>query len=325
MTSQDIALRRLFSQQIGTGHFSDPAALIRWMGCIRADDFPGAIWSISQRVQSCSRQTIENAFNEGRILRTYLLAPAWQLVAVEDIGWLLALTAPRIKAFNNSLYRALGMDAALLRKGRGIITRGLRDGQLTQPQLQNLLHQSHLPLDEIRMNLLIMDASLEGIICTGSLVGRHFTYTLLDRRAPIGHRYDKLTAIGHLTLRYFRSRGPATQQDFLQWSGLRPSEAQTGIQINRHHLQSETFLGETYWFDPTPVPHKHSLHLLPAYDELQTSYVNNGIFKPTVIIDGEHAGAWSKDTIDIPGRKEPWITAATQKARQAYHQFHNNL
>ncbi len=293
------------------------------MGCIRADDFPGAIWSIAHRVRGSTRQTIESAFNEGRILRTYLLTPVWQLVAAEDLFTLLSLTAPRIKAFNNSLYRALGMDDALLRKGRAIITRGLRDGQLTQAQLQNLLHQSRFPLDGIRMHLLIMDCSLEGLICSGSLAGPHFTYTLLDHRAHILQRYDKATAIANLTRRYFTSRGPATKQDFLLWSGLRPSEADRGIHLNRHHLQSEAFLGETYWFDPTPVTYDHSLHLLHAYDDLITSYTNDGIFKPSVIIDGQPAGTWTKNTIDIPGRNEPWITAAAQKAQKAYRQFHN--
>src|ERR1700733_11228125 len=125
MTTYDIVHRRLASQHIGGGYFTDPARLVHWMGCIRAEDFPGAKWTIGQRVKDSTEQSIGKAFNEGHILRTHLLSPAWHLVAAEDIGWLLALTASRIKAFNNGLYRSLGMDDDLLRKGRGVLTRGL--------------------------------------------------------------------------------------------------------------------------------------------------------------------------------------------------------
>jgi len=330
MTIQDIAFRRLFSQRIGDGHFIDPVGLVKWMGCIRAEDFPGAMWSIGLRVQGSTENSVEKAFNEGHILRTHVLTPAWRLVAAEDIGWLLALTAPRIKAFNSSLYRALGMDEALLRKGRGILTRGLRDGELTQTQLMTLIRREKFPIDEVRLNLLLMDAGLDGLICSGSMDGRQFTYTLMDRRAPARQRCDKASALAELTGRYFRSRGPATEKDFLLWSGLRPSEVRIGIDMNRHWLAGDTLLGETYWFDPVPVsPPVQSLHLLPAFDEMATAYVSKGVFKPAVIIDGQVAGTWTKKVggidVQIPGQTDTWVKEAITRAEQQYRRFHGQL
>ena len=68
------------------------------MGCIRAEDFAGAKWTIGHRVGSSTDESIERAFNQGLILRTHVMAPAWHFVSPEDIHWMLALTAPRLKA-----------------------------------------------------------------------------------------------------------------------------------------------------------------------------------------------------------------------------------
>jgi len=40
---------------------------------------------------------LDRAFDAGEILRTHVLRPTWHFVAPEDLRWLLALTAPRVK------------------------------------------------------------------------------------------------------------------------------------------------------------------------------------------------------------------------------------
>jgi len=60
----------------------------------------------------------------------------------------------------------------------------------------------------------MMNAELEGLICSGGRRGKQFTYALLDERAPTrqnAYRARKLW--WSFPRRYFLSRGPATVQD----------------------------------------------------------------------------------------------------------------
>ena len=347
MTRQDIALWRLFSQQIAGDGFTDPAALVKWMGCIRAEDLSAAKWAIGQRVQGSTDSSIERAFNEGHILRTYILQPVKHFVSPDDIHWMLALSAPRLKAINKGLYRSLGIGEEMLKKSRRIMARALEGRQMTRRQLLAALKKEEIDVDEIRLGLLLMDAELDALICNGGMHGREFTYTLL--KAPVSRYYDKREAIGELARRYFLSRGPATEYDFSVWSGLGAAEVRLGMEMNKRWLEREVVDGQLYWFAPagwndaggwsdrrgendpggkrfSRVP---SLFLLPAFDELTTAYLNKGIFKPAVIIDGQVSGSWTyvsgKETVRIkvvtPVKWSGSLHAAIQKEAERYSAF----
>jgi len=301
MTSQDIALRRLFSQQVAGSGLIDPAALVKWMGCVRAEDFSAAKWAIGQRVMKSTDASIERAFNEGSILRTHVLQPVKHFISPEDIRWMLALTAPRLKIINKGLYHSLGIDDALLKKSKRIFSRALERRQMTRPQLRATLKERNIEVDDLRLGMLLMDAELDGIICSGSKEGQQFTYSLLEERAPVILRYDGTEAVAELARRYFLSRGPATVYDFSVWSGLHPGEIEKSMEIGKQWLESEVIGGQIYWFGPSgwnDPARKHfyndpSLFLLPAFDELTTAYPNNGIFRPAVVIDGKVSGNWT--------------------------------
>jgi hypothetical protein len=335
MTSQDIVFWRLFSQRITGEGITDPASLVKWMGCIRAEDFTAAKWAVGHRVQGSTDASIERAFNEGLILRTHVLQPVRHFVSPDDIRWLLALTAPRMKAINRSLHRCLGMGEKQMKKSRRIMIRALEKGQMTRVQLSAALKESDVGTDDIRIGLLLMDAELGGLICSGSKDGREFTYALLEERAPLTGHYDRTEAIAELARRYFRSRGPATVHDFSMWSGLRPAEVGRGMEMNKRWLGSEVVGGQVYWFDPSgwdgPEMKRFnrdpSLFLLPAFDELTAAYINNGIFKPAVIIDGQVSGCWTyiKGTVKIKvDASLEWsgdLNEAMRKEMERYNAF----
>ncbi|MBN9380344.1 MAG: AlkZ family DNA glycosylase [Chitinophagaceae bacterium] len=337
MTSQDIAFLRLFSQQITGGSFTDPAALVKWMGCIRAEDFTAAKWAVGHRVQDSTDNMIERALNEGRILWSYVLQPVKHFVSSDDIRWMLALTAPRLKMINQGLYRSLGIGEEMLRKSRRIMTRALEKGHMTRTQLSAALKDDDIEVDEIRLGLLLMDAELDGLICSGSMEGRTFTYTLLEDRARVTHHYDKAEAIAELARRYFLSRGPATTYDFSVWSGLRPADVGRGMEMNKRWLGNEMVGGQVYWFDPSgrndPDRERFnrdpSLFLLPAFDELTMAYPNNRIFRPAVVIDGQVSGSWTytsgKGMVKIKvTRSTGWsghLNKAMQKEAERYSAF----
>ena len=313
MTSTGLLRRRLANQQLSGHSYTRPEELLSWMGCIQAQDFAGAKWAIGNRIKGITDAAIEKDFSEGRILRTHILRPTWHFVCPADIGWMLRLTAPKIKAFNKGLHRRLGIDEAILRRSRNIIVKALTGGgQLTREQILALLRKGKIDTDDIRSNFLLMDAELDGIICSGPRHGKQFTYALLEERVPKLQYLDEDAAIAELTRRYFVSRGPATLPDFVWWSGLSLSNARKGIEMNRQSLTHEVTGGQACWFAagmPPPSQPRKSAYLLPAFDEYTIAYkdrtdvlplqhhkqAGNGIFKPAIILNGKIAGTWRRN------------------------------
>ncbi|PSL47982.1 winged helix DNA-binding protein [Chitinophaga niastensis] len=312
MTSKDIAHQRLFHQQMVDSHFTDPSALVGWMGCIQAQDFAGAKWGIGNRIKGITDAAIEKDFNDGKILRTHILRPTWHFVTPADIGWMLQLTAPKIKAFNKRLHAKLEITDNDLKRSKKIITTALTNNkQLTRTALLVLLKKAKINTDDIRISFLIMDAELDGLICSGPRQGKQFTYALLEERAPVIKLIDTDAAIAELSKRYFLSRGPATLQDLAWWSGLSISDAKKGIELNKKQLAHMVVNGQAYWlaadtkFSSKQTP---TTYLLPSYDEYAVAYKDRndilrpeyieetgyGIFKPTIVIDGQIAGTWKR-------------------------------
>ena len=189
MVSMDLAgipQARLRNQRILADGFSKPAEVVAWLGAVQAQDFAGAKWALALRMTSAVDHDVEQAFASGAILRTHVLRPTWHFVTPADIRWLLALTGPRVQQLNAGMYRKLGMDADLLKRGDAVLAAALhRGGHLTREALRDVLHQAGLEtVGELRLSYWLMHAELEGLICSGPRAGKQFTYALVDERAP---------------------------------------------------------------------------------------------------------------------------------------------
>jgi hypothetical protein len=316
MTSQDITRHRLINQQLAATDFTTAASLVQWMGCIQAQDFAGAKWAIGSRLGHLTDAVIERDFNEGRFLRTHVLRPTWHFVAPEDIRWMLRLTAPRIKNFNKNLHRNLDITAAVLKRSTTLIEKALTGGHhLTRQELAAVLKKARINTDDIRLAFLLMEAELNGVICSGPRKGKQFTYALLEERVPPAAVPGRQESLGALARRYFLSRGPATLPDFAWWGGLTLRDAREGLEQCSRELANEVVNGQAYWFSAgmslTPAAAKggSAVYLLPAYDEYAIGYkdrsdilpagiaakAGNGIFKPILIAHTRMAGVWQRE------------------------------
>ena len=83
--------QRLLSQQLAAPQFKDPAEVVSWFGAMQAQDYKSMRWAVSMRTRRPSGKAFEKAYNDGRIIRTHLLRTTWQLLAGEDLGWMLKL------------------------------------------------------------------------------------------------------------------------------------------------------------------------------------------------------------------------------------------
>ena len=103
---------------------------------MQAQDYAGARWAVGQRAKGITDAGVEQAFDEGAILRTHILRPTWHFVAPADIRWMLALSGPRVNDVCASAYRTFEIDRTVAARSRRVLERALGGGkQLTRAEL----------------------------------------------------------------------------------------------------------------------------------------------------------------------------------------------
>src|SRR5690606_4347556 len=138
-------------------------------------------WGRGLRLPHLTDNDIENELNDGKILRTHLLRPTWHLVSAKDIYWLLKLTAPRVHTANAYMYRQLELDYKVFNRCNDILIETLQDGnQLTRDAINERFKMHKIIAKGHRLSYIMMNAELEGIVCSGARQGNQFTYALLD-------------------------------------------------------------------------------------------------------------------------------------------------
>ena len=350
MTHPDIPRRRLRHHHLTGTLLGKPEDVVRWLGAVQAQDYHGAKWALARRAQGASSASIDEVFNQGKVLRTHVLRPTWHFVLPEDIRWLLRLTAPRVKARMAYSDRRLELDDVLLGRSNELIAKALEGGNhLTRQELGRALGNHGIVASGQRLAHVVMRAELDAVICSGPLRGKQFTYALLDERAPQATGLDRDDALAELAKRYFTSHGPATVQDFAWWSGLTVAEAKRGIELAGPQLSQETMQTKTYWTgstESTGDDESTTVHLLPNYDEYLISYEDyspifsgevhqlakpfgNALLAHIVVRNGLVVGGWKRAIrknevvikVDLLVKLTEAEQAALQREAQRYSQF----
>ena len=312
MNSIEIGRHRLTNQQIIGNEFKEPVEVVAWLGAVQAQEYALSKWSIGFRLADATDQMIEAAFNRGEILRTHLLRPTWHFVTQEDIRWMLTLTAPRVNGINAFMYRKMELDQPLFTRANNEIIKALRNGkQLTRSQLQTVLERKKIIASGVRLSCIMMQAELDGIICSGPRLANQFTYALLEEWVPPVKKLTAEEALAKLTSRYFNSRGPATLKDYVTWSGLTVAQARHGLELVNGDFIMEKSGEDTHYFPAgllTVKPVKKAF-LLPPYDEYIMGYKNRDdifyarnkakskpatLFDNMIIYDGQVVGSWRR-------------------------------
>ncbi|HVH56988.1 MAG TPA: winged helix DNA-binding domain-containing protein [Vicinamibacterales bacterium] len=299
----NIPLQRLNNQHITRPFRGRIEDLVAYLGAVQAQEYPFAKWGLALRLgDKTTAADVEQAFDEGRILRTHVMRPTWHFVAAADIAWMLELTAPRVHLTVASYLRSQGLDVRLVRRAVSIIERALEGGHhLTRAELAARLARQRIALTPLHLGFVLLYAELERVICSGPRRGRQSTYALLAERAQPAPRLAGDEALAELARRFFSSHGPATVRDFVWWSGLKTSDARRGLDIIRASSFDDD--GLTYWSARArgSATGRMSVHLLPIYDEYLVAYRDRvavphawdaRAFRHTLVVDGQVAGTW---------------------------------
>jgi len=315
MNQKDIANTRLIAQQIAQTKFKTAKEIVSWMGAMQAQDFNMAKWAIGVRLKNATEQNIDAAVDSGEIIRTHILRPICHFVSADDIYWMIELTAQRIKSFTKGRNIQLELSPDVLKKANKIIEKSLIGNKsLTRKELLSEINKAKIETGNNRASHIFFHAELEGIICSGKMKERQITYALLNERIQKPKALKKEEALYKLAAKYFESHCPATLQDFIWWSGLSVTDAKQAIELIKNNFISEKIKEQEYWFPNSfsvPKKMKGSVFLLPAYDEFLISYKdrsaaiiwenqskafsNNGIFWPTIVINGIVSGLWKRE------------------------------
>lgn len=306
---RSIAERRLLNHGITAAGHRRPADVVAWSGAVQAQEYAHAKWGVALRMaDGASEVSIDRAFERGEILRLHAMRPTWHFVTAADIRWIQELTAPRVHQAIAYHKRFVGVDARDLSTRLKVVERALRDGTyLTRTEIAERLRHAKLPATGQSLAIVMMNAELESVVCSGPRRGNQFTYALVCERAPKAKRLDRDEALAELTTRYVKSHGPVTIRDFVWWSGLTVKDAKRGLDISR--ARREEHDGAAFWSLDSPSSRalrSHAAHLLPIYDEYLVAYRDRaavpqraGTFRHSIVIDGHVAGTWQPDTVTI--------------------------
>src|SRR5688572_25928588 len=94
----NIAIQRLYNQQIHDTMLKTPAEVVRHLGVIQAQDYPGALWSIGLRLPGSTEPDIRQALDLKTFVRSWILRGTLHFAAAEDVRWMLALVGQNLIA-----------------------------------------------------------------------------------------------------------------------------------------------------------------------------------------------------------------------------------
>lgn len=313
MTAADIARVRLRMQRLTGAGSNTPEEVVGWLGAVQSQELALAKWSVGARTRRATAAQLDLVLADGSILRTHVLRPTWHFVLPADIGWMLELTAPRVRRMMAHYDRQLELDGRVYAMTNRVIARAVATGgHLTRAELSAALRAKGVEATGQRLGHIVLRAELDRVVCSGVPTGRQQTYAPFEERTAPAAPLDREEAAARLAVRYFTSHAPATARDFSWWSSLPASEARRAIEASRERLHSIVADGVTYWSAGAMRPPASSApraRLLQAYDEYIVAYGQSrgvidlaGLGGPSakgavslahwLVIDGQLAGRW---------------------------------
>jgi len=347
-----IAIDRLYHQQLQHPTMKTPAELVSWLGAVQAQEYHGGKWALGLRLPDSVDADIERAIADKSITRISFMRGTLHFVPSADVRWMLPLFQEKIHrgVMGVSRQHKLGFDDSTFLKAKDILAKTLEGGkQLIRTEMNAALKAAGIESENLGYLLLIQRAQIDGLCCYGVNRGKQQTFTLLEEWLPPAKMLSRDEALAEMARRYFLSHGAATLPDYQWWTGLSAADAKAGLESIQSELISETIDGKVYWHSPTrarPPLVTPMAYLLPTYDEFLIAYKDrsasvrpeyiekwtrgNTSFASTIVLDGAVIGMWKRDLkkksviittdyyIDLNDSQREAIHAAAQR----YADFH---
>jgi hypothetical protein len=308
---REITALRLSAQRISRDWLKSPADVVRWMLAMQAQDFPGAKWSVALRTQHATDPQVESALAAGEIVRSWPMRGTLHFVAPEDLWWILGITGPRQRNLMAKRRRDLEISDRELALAADVAARELTGGRvIRRDRLLEAWDSAGISPAGQRGYHLIWNLAQERHLVFGPVDGKQQTFALFGEWITSSRDLDGDAALAELATRYFCSHGPATERDFAWWASITLGQARRGIAASTG-LERRELGGVTYYLSEGLEPAGSDVAALSGFDEYVLGYQDrtaaltperferivpggNGIFYPTLVIDGEIVGTWKR-------------------------------
>jgi hypothetical protein len=278
ITDREIARWRLRSQQLVAPQAASAAAVIQRLLAVQAENPSQATWAVASRTQQPDAGELIALLDQGRVVRTHVLRPTWHFVSAEDIGWLLELTAPRIRPLLvRQLAQAHGLAGSDLGRASSVVLDALAEQpDQTREQLADCLREQGIEPNGQLLMILLALLEVDRLVCSGRWLDGAHTYAAFADRVIASRHLDRDEALAELAVRYFTGHGPATERDLAYWATLTLRDVRRGLAQVRDQLVSFDHDGRTFWHAPGDSPPTSALtpagHLLQILDEIYRGY-----------------------------------------------------
>lgn len=228
---------------------------------------------------------------------------------------MLSLTAGRAIASAAARRNVLGITLTDVERAREIAVEALPGRTaLSRAALLKAIDDGGVSTAGQRGYHLLWYLAQTGTLVLGPTDGRRQAFARLDAWIRNPRRLEHDEALGELAVRYFQSHGPAGVEDLVRWSGLTVRDVRRGIAVSGTALARIQTEGREYIVATQAADAKDradGVRLLPGFDEYMLGYRDrsavlapehsgaivpggNGMFKATIVADGEVMGTWGR-------------------------------
>ncbi len=325
LTDREIGLARLAAHGLVRPEDLAPEDVVRALGAVQAQDLPGALVSVGLR-RARGAEGLREAFDEGRIVRTWPMRGTLHLVPAEELREWLAVLGPRTVASTAARRRVLGVDERL-GAARETALAALRHGPQPRERVHAAWEEAGLLGEPGRAYHLMLALHLDATLCLGPLTADardQLVVPVADWIPAAGEGTTGPGAAGappvvaRWVRRYLRGHGPASVADAARWAALPRSAVRDALTGTDGVVAVRDRAGRELWCAPEvlggPAPGDRraaGVFLLPPFDEFVLGYGDrshvlaperagrivpggNGVFKPVVVAGGRIVGTWGR-------------------------------
>lgn len=358
LDARDIRRLRLVNQWLAPRPEASAREVAEHLGALQAQEIGSGRWSLGARSAVLDGAAVDEAIAAGDVVRTWPLRNTVHVVSSVDAHWMLRLAetfaykgVERRRAF-------LGLDEADADRAVEVLRTALAHGEpVTRDDCVALLADAGVLGDKSFGYHLLWFAAQHGATCFGPQIGSKSTFVHLDSWVAEPRELTRDESLAELARRYFTSHGPVAATEMRRWTGLGAADVKRAIEMAGDELcEVATTFGpmlmgaaaaETIGSAPIDPPDpERSVLLLSGFDEYVLGYGdrgafmedghlqrvipgNNGVFRPTIVADGQVIGTWkpktTKTRVDITLEPFTRLTkaqrAGVERAAEEYGAF----
>ena len=298
------------------------ADVVNWFGAMQGQDLASVQWSLGLRTGH-TRDEVGAAFESGEILRTWPMRGTLHVLPGADACWMIEHLGARALRGAQARRQFLGLAERDADRASDVLGAALAGGRaLTRAECVAVLEGAGIPSAGQRAYHLLWYASQRGVTCVGPQRGTEQTFVLLDEFAPPAAELDRPAALATIAERFVRSHAPVSAHDLARWADLTMGDARAGLAaaegvVVRSFGGRDLYVTESQLdasTDAVPEPSATGAlpaRALPGFDELVLGYKDrtaqldaadekrvvpggNGVFAPTLVLDGRVVGIWKR-------------------------------